>query len=151
MTTCYQWFSFPKEFSVTCPKCRRESLCKNAPIVKTKQIGGGIYYEPVNESGVFEGDVSCLNCSFAGRISIHWHRDAYWKCDVKGETLWTWSLDHTKVLLNYIQSSKRDEKAYPGYLAALFHLPTHFKLAKNREAAVKSLSKLIMANSQNNS
>ncbi len=148
MTTCYQWFSFPKEFSVACLKCGRESRCHNAPIVRAKRTGGATRYLPIGEPGVFEGDVSCINCGFAGRVTIHWHRDAYWKCDVKGETLWAWSLDHTKVLLDYIHSSKRDEKAHPGYLKALWHLPTHFKLAKNREAAVRALGKLIMANSQ---
>jgi hypothetical protein len=68
---------------------------------------------------------------------------------VKGKILWAWSLEHTKVLLDYIQSSERDEKTYLGYLAALLHLPTHFKLAKNREAAVKALNKLIMENTRN--
>ena len=77
---------------------------------------------------------------------IHWHHDAYWKCEVKGEVLWAWSLEHATVLLDYIQSKERDEKAYTEYLAALWHLPTHFKLAKNREAAVKSLSRLIYSN-----
>ncbi len=145
MTTCYQWFRFPQEFSVACPKCGRESRCNNAPITKPKQVGGTIRYIAIAEPGVFEGDVSCLDCGFIRRVTIYWPCDAYWKCDVKGKTLWAWSLDHTKVLLDYVKSPQRDEKAYPGYLAALWHLPTHFKLAKNREAAVKSLSKLIKA------
>ena len=143
MTTCYQWFSFPDEFSVCCPKCKLEARCKNAPIVRSKQVGGATHYEAVGEPGVFEGDVSCLNCGFTGRVEVHWYQDAYWKCDVKGKTLWAWSLEHAKVLLDYIKSSERDEKAYPGYLSSLLHLPTHFKLTKNREASVKSLSQLI--------
>lgn len=143
MTTCYQWFSFPKEFSVTCFRCGSQSRCNNAPIVQAKQVGGGICYEAVGELGVFKGDVSCLNCGFSRRVTIHWHRDAYWKCEVKGETLWAWSLDHAKVMLDYIQSPQRNEKLYSGYFAALLHLPTHFKLAKNREATVQSLSRLI--------
>jgi len=134
---------FPEEFSVRCPECRRESCCNNAPIVKAKQVEGGICDEPSGEPGVFDGDVSCLYCGFSRRVTIHWYQDAYWKCEVKGEALWAWSLEHAKVLLDYIQSKERDEKAYSGYRAALWHLPTHFKLAKNRQAAIKSLSRLI--------
>ena len=144
MTTCYQYFGFPEEFSVVCPKCDRESHCSNPPIATVNEFGNIIVHRNRID---FKRDVSCLNCGFAGKVTINWPRDAYWKCEVKGKTLWTWSLEHTKVLLDYIQSPQRNEKAYPGQLAALWHLPTHFKLAKNREVAIKSLRKLIMVNS----
>ena len=143
MTTCYQWFSFPDEFSVVFTKCGLEARCSNASIVKAKQIDRVIHYEAVGQPGVFEGDVSFLNCGFTGRLKLNWSQDAYWKCDVKGRILWAWSLEHTKVLLNYIKFSDRDEKAYPGYLSSLLHLPTHFKLAKNRKVVIKSLMRLV--------
>ncbi len=146
MTTCYQWFSFPSEFSVHCPKCKSEArCCKTAWFRKTEDWGTTDFI--ISGQDAFEGHVSCLKCSFTGRIAIHWPQDAYWKCEVKGKILWAWSLEHAKVLLSYIQSSDRDEKSYPGYLASLLHLPTHFKLASNREAATRSLNKLITSKS----
>lgn len=138
MTTCYQWFSFPEEFSVVCPRCSRE--CSSSQLHNTKQT---LRYELEALPKLFECHLSCLSCGFNAKKLINWPDDAYWKCDVKGETLWAWSLDHTKVLLDYIKSWQRNDKAYPGYFVALLHLPTHFKLAKNREAAIKSLSQLI--------
>ena len=143
MTSCYEWFSFPSEFFVKCPKCNGISKCSNAPIIKAKQIGGAIHYESIGKLGVFEGDITCINCGFAGRASISWPRDAYWQCEVKSKILWAWSLEHTNVLLAYIQSSERNLHDYSGYMSSLLHLPSHFKLAKNRDAVVASLKKLI--------
>ncbi len=142
MTTCYQWFSFPEKVSVICPQCRGEADCKKAPWLRQETRWGSTYYV-VSELNTFDGYVSCLHCGLSKQIQVFWPQDAYWKCDVRGQTLWAWSLEHTKVLLDYIRSSARDEKAYPGYLASLLHLPTHFKLAKHREVSIKSLSKLI--------
>ena len=101
-------------------------------------------YKPDGLPGPFKCKLSCISCGFNSIQLINWPEDAYWKCDVKGKILWAWSLEHREVLLDYIQSSERNKKAYHGYLAALLHLPTHFKLAKNQEAVIKSLNKLII-------
>lgn len=150
MTHCYQWFSFPAEFSVECPKCKENARCTNAPIVKTRQVGGGTVCEAIGEPGVFEGEISCLNCGFSGNATIHWPENAFWKCEVKGKTLWAWSLEHAQVLLEFIQSTTRDVHAHPAYASSLLHLPSHFKLAKNRASALAALRRLIgKSNSRN--
>jgi hypothetical protein len=143
MTHIYQWFSFPQVFSVECAKCKGHAICSNAPITKATQVGASISYEAIGEPGIFEADISCLNCGFSGRKTIHWPRDAFWKCQVKGKILWAFSLEHANVLLEFIQSSNRNYHDHTGYLASLLHLPKHFKLAKNRKSAVISIKRLI--------
>jgi hypothetical protein len=144
MTTCYEWFSFPEEFSVVCPDCGGECIGSEVPNIKQTLLGPR-RYKPDGLPGPFECKLCCPSCGFNARRFINWPNDAYWKCDIKGKTLWAWSLEHTNVLLNYIQSQHRNNRGYPGYCAALLHLPTHFELAKNRKVVVKSLRKLMIA------
>ncbi len=126
MTTCYQWFSFLKEFSVKCPNCGIEARCSNAPLCKETHDGNHIRWERLNKPGIFKGDISCLKCGIQSSRLIEWPIDAFWTFSVKGKTLWAWNLEHTKVLLDFLNSKERNQKEYPGYFSALLHLPKHF-------------------------
>ena len=135
MTTCYQWAKFPDEFSVKCPNCESESKCSNAPVKIDSNDNGA----QIDQLRAFEGDISCLNCGLKKRKIIHWPTEAFWTFSIKGKLLWAWNLEHTKVLLDFLESNERNQKGYPGYFSSLLHLPRHFKLSKNREAAIKAI------------
>ena len=47
------------------------------------------------------------------------------------------------VRMEYIKSYDRKEFNHSGYATSLFHLPEHFKLAKNRDASIKAIEKVI--------
>ena len=130
MTTIYEWFSLPMRISVRCPACRGEATLERHNLV-------------VNKSPI-EGRLTCTRChATRERVVVGWPDDAFFQCSVRGRQLWAWSEQHARAIRGYVQSSKRDPKAYPGFLAALMHLPHHFVIAKNRAATVKALDKLL--------
>jgi hypothetical protein len=133
MTTIYQWFSLPARISVRCPACRGEASLERHGRLDT--------YSPI------EGRLTCTRChATRERAVVGWPEDAFFRCDVRGQSLWAWSKEHARAIRDYVQSSKRDPKAHPGFLAALMHLPRHFVLAKNRTATVKALDELLARN-----
>ena len=130
MTTIYQWFSLPARVSVRCPAC-------NGKATLDRQ-------EPRDNYSPIEGRLTCTHCHTTREgVVIQWPDDAFFQCEVRGQLLWAWSAGHARALRDYVQSSKRDPKAYPGFLAALLHLPRHFVVAKNRAATVRALDKLL--------
>jgi len=146
MTYVYDWFGFPNEFSVICPKCRKESVGKDIPKELNCSAGKSSFSFTENvENGTFECNISCINCGYKGIKNLSWPEDAFWKFDVKGKILWAWSKEHSQEILEYLNSSKRDEFQYKN-TAALLHIPKHFKLAKNRSLAVKKIRNELQKN-----
>ena len=130
MTTIYQWFSLPTRISVRCPTCGGEAILERHDVVDN--------YSPI------EGRLTCTQChETRASVVVGWPDDAFFRCDVRGQQLWAWSEQHVRAIRDYVHSSRRDPKAYPGFFAALMHLPRHFVIAKNRAATVKALDKLL--------
>ena len=147
MTYLYQWFSFPKEYSVKCPNCGKESTAKDISYLTQNWRGKRSVpsYQLSKEEGKFDVKISCLNCGFHKSQSINWPNDAYWKCTIKGQVLWCWSRDHVNDVLEYLTSNQRNAFKYKNTIS-LLHIPKHFKQAKNRSAAIKSLNVLLRKN-----
>jgi hypothetical protein len=130
MTTIYQWFSLPACVSVRCPACGGEAILER--------------HNLVHNHSPLEGCLTCTNCHVTReRVVVGWPDDAYFQCNVRGQQLWAWSEQHARAIRDYVQSSKRDPKIYPGFFTALMHSPHHFVVAKNRAATVKALEKLL--------
>lgn len=130
MTTCYQWFSLPTQLSVRCPACSGEAILER--------------HKVVNNHSPIEGRLTCTAChATRDRLVVEWPGDAFFQCEVRGQELWAWSELHVRAIRDYVQSSKRDPKAYPDFFAALMHLPRHFLVAKHRTATVKALDKML--------
>ena len=145
MTTIYQWHSFPKTFSVECPNCGAEALGRDVPSSKTLHGHTTVSNHSKGEiKGSFVCKYSCLSCGAQKKQMINWPQTAFWKFQIKNEYLWAWSEDHAKEILNYIRSEKRNPFG-SGYASSLLHIPTVFKLAKNRKAAVKAIQEKLNA------
>ena len=142
MTVIYDWFSFPRQFSVKCPRCDKECRGSEVPNIKN-----GTRYKPEGIPEKFECRISCTNCGYQNETAISWPSEAYWTFEIKGKILWAWSVEHAKVILEYIRSGNRQEFQFQsGYAASLYHLPEYFKLAKNREATIKAIENGINKN-----
>jgi hypothetical protein len=141
MTYIYQWNGWPKVVNVICPQCG-----SNATFANPKQIIELKRSKTTPPIKVYtdrhEGYLSCLSCGLTKHHEINWPIDAYFKIEVKGNVLWAWDREHVVAIRNYIESKDRVRKPSK-YLASLYHIPAVFKLAKNREACVKSLNDLL--------
>ena len=116
MTHIYQRFSFPKIFSVICPKCNKESSCLETQITQINANGIKTTYNSgkLNENkGGFQVKLNCIHCGYNKEKNVQCPKEAYWKFNIKGEVLWAWSLEHTKAILKYILS-KEIETIYIG-------------------------------------
>lgn len=146
MTHIYEWFSFPKNFSVKCPNCEKESNCSESKMGKNYNgIKTQINSEKISDiKGEFLAKLNCLHCGYNKEQQIKWPRDAYWTFDIKGEILWAWSKEHSEAILEHINSKEREQSSKYG--SSFYHIPKHFKLAKNRDAVVRKIKKVIAEN-----
>jgi hypothetical protein len=144
MTYIYQWFQFPKFFSVTCPNCHSES--RGSELSKKKVINGveQLFKSEIKDSS-FKSLIICTSCSLHKETTISWPKDAFWQFNIHGNILWAWSAAHAEAIANYIDSKNRDEFKSE-YAASLFHIPAYFKLAKHREIIVKKIRKELQKN-----
>jgi len=149
MTHIYYYFNFPSEFSVECPHCKSE--CKGNDVSSIRKRWGDKgpkYLSPISlgeDKGAFVCRISCLKCGFQNDRLISWPENAYWKFNVKGKVLWAWSKDHAETIAAFLNSTQRKPFNHAGsgfnHITSLYHIPTHFKLAKNRAIAVKQIER----------
>lgn len=141
MTTIYQWYSWPQSIAVNCSRCGKYADLSNPTrcIKKNKEPLKTQKNIPTN---YFSGRISCLHCGLTGMVTLQWPVDAFYSGNVRGKTLWAWNLEHAQSIKAFILSIDRNYKKYQ-YSSALYHLPDHFKLAKNRGACYKTLDKMI--------
>ena len=147
MTYLYEYFRFPETYSVVCPVCGKECTGRDVSyeikdwrgrrVVPSHQINKGL--------GRFDSRLSCLHCGLNKKYTINWPADAYWQCDVKGKVIWFWSMEHVSVVKEYLKSNQRDAFKYK-FSIPILHIPKHFKLAKNRDSAIKAISVLSRKN-----
>lgn len=141
MTYIYEWFRFPDTFSVICPNCEKESNCSETRInenyngIKQQYKSGKIS----EKKGEFLAKINCIHCGYTNEKHVSWPKDAYWTFDIKGDMLWAWSKGHAEAILEYIISKDREQSSEYG--SSLYHIPKHFKLAKNRDTVVRKIKK----------
>ena len=144
MTYIYQYFQFPAEFSVECPRCKSESRGNDVSTIKKRWGSKGSEYISRTslgaEKGTFVCNISCLNCGFKNKRLISWPENAYWKFNIKGQVLWAWSRDHAREIALFLKSKERKPFKFR-FIASLHHIPKHFKLAKNRDIVIRQIER----------
>jgi hypothetical protein len=86
------------------------------------------------------GVLMCPACGITRRHLLDWPADAYFTCTVKGELLWAWNREHLLQIRDFIQKEHRPGRGTRGWIGSI---PTHFLLAKNRDAAIKAIDKAL--------
>ncbi len=144
MTYIYEWFRFPKVFSVICPNCQGECNCSEIPITKNFN-GNKMTFNSGKLSKNFKAKLNCSKCGYTNEKIINWEKDAYWKFNIKGKILWAWNLEHAIAILEFIKSKNRKQtnRELP---FSFLHIPEFFKLAKNRETVIRKITKTIKRN-----
>jgi hypothetical protein len=79
------------------------------------------------------GVVHCPRCHVNGKRRLDWPADAYWRWEVRGETLWAWDEAHARAILAYVSQAIRPSRRAP----SLRYVPSHFLSAKVRDLVVK--------------
>jgi hypothetical protein len=125
---------YPSVLSWTAPRGSHQSL-----IFPKAKEGSGYYV--VRKKGV----VKCSACHHVGVHELNWPEDAFFRWEIRGDTLWAWSAEHARVLLEYIGSEERDATKFPAYLRQLRRLPKQFLSAKVRDLVVKNISDTLAA------
>jgi hypothetical protein len=169
MTDLNKHNPYPESFFIRCPKCEgpsefrfaftligsaRQKPPRDWPSAAIAKWGDWkvIQHDPAlypwkPPSGGYtrtdDGIRACPKCGGRFRHRLSWPRDAYFKCEVRGETLWAWTLDHARVLRDFIASSGRNPAKHDHFFLFLHHIPEHFLRAKNRDLVLKRLDALI--------
>lgn len=89
-----------------------------------------------NVLGIF----ACPACGQVRRHILEWPAEAYFTCAVRGETLWAWNREHLLQIRDFIQKEHRPARGTRGWIGSI---PTHFLLARNREAAIKAIDRTL--------
>ena len=141
MTTINQWYGWPEKVSVNCPTCGSKADVTGVEQI-IKRVGPSTRPKEKQYTDDFNANVSCLNCGLIRQETFQWPVDAFYHDDVKGKVIWAWNLEHAEVIKEFISSTSRYFRKYK-FSSALYHLPEHFKLSKNRDACLKTLDRMI--------
>jgi len=157
----------PGETVVRCPKCGGEALMDEpfafynsgrVPpelLVHAQQWGHRMVVEkypslakwvpPEKGRGYLHkrGVVKCRRCHHVDVHDISWPDEAYYKWDIRGNTLWACNREHAQVLLAFLGSKERDPSRFPGYVKSLRKLPKEFISAKARDDIVKAITRTL--------
>ncbi len=143
MTYLYEWYSLSNKFSVRCPGCNCEATVQE--IERWPLNFANKKRRKLASSEGFHCKVSCLNCGYSKSTVVSWPSYAYWQCSIKGKVLWAWSREHLSTIKRYLQSNERDAFKFENTVSLLY-IPKHFKLVRNRSAAIKSIDNLLNEN-----
>jgi hypothetical protein len=89
-----------------------------------------------------EGTIICRNCHTRKKAELAWPEMAFFKVDIKGDTLWAFHRESALDLYNFIASAARDQSAYR-WAYFLRHVPGKFLTAKVRDEVCRKLKKLL--------
>ncbi len=141
MTFIYDWYGWPNSVSVYCPKCKSK-VELSGPMQVIELVGPSTRPLTREYTDFVEGKISCLQCGYVNKTRIEWPVDAFYRGEVKGKLLWAWNKEHLIAIRDFIESADRNYRGVK-YSSALYHLPEHFKISKNKDACLKTLNKMI--------
>lgn len=157
----------PKDVEIACPSCRSSAKFEapflvhdEMPTSATGRVvrsGGWFIEERFPELVSWEdpdnaarhnygaaqsvlGVARCPHCSLPRRHLLDWPADSYFNCQIRGESLWAWNREHMVRIRDYILMEHRPPRSNYGGLGKV---PTHFLVAKHREAAVKAIERAL--------
>lgn len=148
-------WDFCHRFLVRCPRCDTKALvedhgpdaeprlilvCPACALKKSRRTtAGSISYgkqpgRPVREDTMLVG----------APCDPHFHAPLWLQADCCGETLWFYNPEHLQYVENYVQATLRERTVHDGCRNRTLNsrLPTWIKLAKNRQAVLKTIAKL---------
>ncbi len=85
------------------------------------------------------GVVLCPVCHLAASHKLDWPEDAFYRWDIRGNTLWACSAEHARAILAFLSSAERNENLFGPYARSLRKLPSEFLSAKVRERIAKAI------------
>ncbi|MAE96009.1 MAG: hypothetical protein CL910_15230 [Deltaproteobacteria bacterium] len=83
-----------------------------------------------------KGVVHCARCVTPRIHELSWPGDAYWKWQIRGETLWARNRAHARKILDFVRAEHRPRRVS----LVLRHIPSSFLAAKVRDEVVKKMS-----------
>ena len=104
---------------------------------------GGISDDSLHRRGSFvlheRGVVRCPECHVVAPHRLDWPKDAYFRWEIRGVTLWATDAEHARVLLHYVESARRDPYKYDTYAKSLERLPAPAIAARNRALVARRI------------
>lgn len=88
------------------------------------------------------GTVLCNSCFLRQKTSLVWPEMAFFKIDVRGQTLWAFHRESAQDLYDFVASKERQQSAYR-WAYFLRHVPGRFLDAKLRDEVCRKLLKLL--------
>lgn len=80
-----------------------------------------------------DGVVKCSRCHFLARHTLKWPQDAFYRWEIRGNTLWAFNVEHARVLREFLAGKDRDITRHPEYARNLMKIPGEFLSAKLRD------------------
>jgi hypothetical protein len=87
------------------------------------------------------GVLKCPACTALRKHRLDWPRDAFYQVNVDGKQLWAWDRRSLAFIRDHIEKLDRPKRHHP----LLRHLPTHFLVAKRRDAVLAAIDGLLQA------
>jgi hypothetical protein len=152
----------PGPLNLRCPRCRGKAeydlpfdlyaAAKGQPPGEERRLhrwGGWLIAEKYPSvkpwegapDGISESDgiVKCGECHFIGEHRLRWPDDAYYRWEIRGNTLWAFNSEHARVLGEFLGGKERDVTRFPHYATTLMKIPGEFLSAKVRDQIAKEI------------
>lgn len=145
MTGFYEFFSLPNGVEVTCPHCAGCATFTFAHVFRLEKKDVHLFEGRQFEIKQFNqrfAHICCYQCMAKQKHRLEWPNDAFYSLEFKGHSLWAFNKQMMLQIRDYIQAKDRNA-VFESEPIVIRHLPTIFKLAKNREILVKKINKLI--------
>lgn len=91
------------------------------------------------------GVLRCPACHYAAAHALRWPEEAYFRWNVRGTRLWADDAEQARVLLHYVESTRRDPARYPGHERLLRRLPAPVLAARNRALVSRAIRQSFQA------
>lgn len=94
--------------------------------------------------GMDDGTAVCTKCDLRRKHKLKWPDEAYYRVNVKRQTLWAFNRQSALDLRDYIKSEDRDRSIYK-YRSFLLKVPSYFQAKAFRDLIVKRLTAILNA------
>lgn len=147
-------WDFMDQCVVRCPRCDSKALvedrgeemeprlilvCASCALKKSKRFRSSVVYT----GGIVIKDHEDAMLMGAP-VDPHFRLPLWLQADCKGHTLWFYNAEHMEFVEDYVAAKLRERKPHEHYRNKTMssRLPTWIKLAKNRDAVLKSIVEL---------
>lgn len=160
--------SMPAHVSITCPVCSHqasfeapywifypgdESPTASGAVVEwsgklvQERFPGQVAWNDLHNSAFRSvtrsktiGVAVCSACGLVRRHLLDWPNDAFFKCDIRGKTLWAWNRSQLVSILEILEGKHRNQER-PELRCS--KISKHFLISKHRDLTIESIKKLL--------